>query len=63
MNVMLHPLLMTTDLAIIFHHDALYTHGLSVHPQASPVPLGSGTIALGTGANLGIKPGVEEFYT
>ena len=54
---------MTTDLAIIFHHDALYTHGLSVHPQASPVPLGSGTIALGTGANLGIKPGVEEFYT
>lgn len=63
MNVMLHALLMTTDLAIVFHRDALYTHGLSAHPQASPASLGSGTIALGTGANLGKKPAVEEFYT
>lgn len=61
MDAVLYPLLMTTDLSSVFCHHALYIHGLSVHPQVSSTPLGSSTIALDIGANLEIKPTVEEF--
>ena len=38
-DAVLYPLLMTSDLASIFCHHALYIHGLSVHPQVSSAPL------------------------
>lgn len=52
---MLHPLLMTTDITIVFSHNAPYTCGLFVLSQASPGPLGIGATAVGIGANLGMK--------